>query len=467
MHSLRYAYINFAKRLMLVETPRITVTAPSSSSGKTLASMGIIYGLRNMGYDVQPFKVGPDFIDPSYLGAVAGKHALNLDLWIMGRSGLLRAFGEGCAGSDACVIEGVMGYLDGAHTETDRFFGSTYRVSRMLHSNVIAVIDASRTAQTALAIALGIARFSGGRVGIILNKVAGERHVEYVRRAIEGRRDVTLVGYVLEDEGLKLEERRLGLVPTAERRADYVAIAKKASENISMDAVLGLMSKAPVKVEPRPPMRGESARIAVAFDEAFNFYYWDSLTALEKMGAQVEFFSPVNDVPPKDAQGIIVGGGFPELFADRLERSNRVASYLRSASADGIPILAECGGLMYLSKGIYEGEKLYRWVGIFDAKVKVSNRLKIGYSELEAKEDNLISSAGQRLRGHEFHYSDLVEVARDQKMIMRVMRGVGVDGQSDGLSSYNALGTYSHFHLGSNLRAARRFLEACAKADKR
>ncbi|MGC8661826.1 MAG: cobyrinate a,c-diamide synthase [Nitrososphaeria archaeon] len=454
---------------MPIKTPRVTITAPGSSSGKTLATMGIIYGLKKMGYRVQPFKIGPDFIDPSYLEGVAGSYAINLDLWIMGRSGLLNAFYEGCRRSDMCVIEGVMGYLDGAYTDTDRFFGSTYRISRTLHSNVIVVIDVSKTAQTALATALGIAKFSGGRIGIILNRVAGDGHAEYVKRAIKGYKNVVLVGYIYEDLALRVEERKLGLVPAAERYPDYAGIGKKVSENIDINAVMSLMSSEPVKVNSNYAVKKTiTAKISVAFDDAFNFYYWDSFSALRAMGAKIEFFSPINDVPPSDGtEGIIIGGGFPELFAGKLEKSNRTIKFLNHASARGTPILAECGGLMYLTSGIYDHEKFHRWVGIFNAKVNMTNKLTIGYTELETIMDNPISLTGQKLKGHEYHYSNLVEISKDQKMAIRIIRGSGADGQRDGLLSYNSIGTYSHFHLGSNIRAARRFLETCVRSGKR
>ncbi|MDG6927899.1 MAG: cobyrinate a,c-diamide synthase [Nitrososphaerota archaeon] len=454
---------------MLISTPRVVVTAPGSSSGKTLATMGIIYGLRKMGYRVQPFKIGPDFIDPSYLEAVSGLHAINLDLWVMGRSGLLNAFSDGCKNSDICVIEGVMGYLDGAYTGRDRFFGSTYRISGMIHSGTIVVIDASKTAQTALATALGIAGFSGGKIGIVLNRVAGEGHAEYVRRAIKGYSNIVYVGHIYEDSSLMLEERKLGLVPTAERHIDHASIGKKVSENLDINAVLGLMGKTPVKVNgSHQPGKSVTARISVAFDDAFNFYYWDSLASLRVMGAKIEFFSPVNDIPPSDVtEGIIMGGGFPELFAGELEKSGRTIRFLKNASSNGTPILAECGGLMYLTEGIYDKEKFRRWAGVFGARVKLTDRLTIGYTELEARMDNPISSTGQKLRGHEYHYSNLVEISKDQGVAMKVLRGVGVDGQNDGLLSYNSIGTYSHFHLGSSATAARRFLELCASSGRR
>lgn len=455
---------------MLVTTPRITVTAPSSSSGKTLATMGIIYGLKKLGYRVQPFKVGPDFIDPSYLKSAAGINAINLDLWIMGKSGVLSAFSRWCSESNACVIEGVMGYLDGAYTDSDRFFGSTYRISRMLKSNIILVIDVSKTAQTALAIAMGMARFSNGKIGVIANKVAGKAHAEYVRRAIKGYKNIVYVGQINEDQSFQLEERKLGLIPTAERYIDYMGISKRVSENLDMNAILNLMSTEPliVKDEKNSASKAIETKISVALDDAFNFYYWDSISALRAMGAHIEFFSPVYDMlPSEDTQGIIIGGGFPELFAKNLERSNHTINFLREASDSGKPILAECGGLMYLSRGIYGPEKFHKWVGVFDAKVKMSDKLTIGYTELEATIDNPIASSGQRLRGHEYHYSNLVEISKDQKLAVKVLRGSGAAMQYDGLLTYNSLGTYSHFHLGSNIRVARRFLDSCVKSSRR
>ncbi|MGC8558225.1 MAG: cobyrinate a,c-diamide synthase [Nitrososphaeria archaeon] len=454
---------------MLIDKPRIVITAPNSSSGKTLATMGIIYGLRTKGYKVQPFKIGPDFIDPSYLESVSGVHAINLDLWLMGRSGLLRAFSNGCIKSDVCVIEGVMGYLDGAYTTTDKFFGSTYRISHILKSNIIAVIDISKTAQTTLAIVLGLAKFSRGKIGIILNRVANDGHAEYVKQAVNGYSNIVYLGHIYEDKSLALEERKLGLVPTSERAINAINISKKASEKINIDAVISLMRRDLLKVRNQQQVqRNSQIKISVALDEAFNFYYWDSIYALKVHGADVEYFSPVNDVPPSEStNGIIIGGGFPELFANKLNKSRSTIKFLGGASANGIPILAECGGLMYLTKGIYDSNKFYRWAGIFDAKVKMTDRLTIGYSELDTKMDNPISSRGQQIKGHEFHYSNLVEVSMDQNLAFKVIRGSGIDGLSDGLLSYNSIGIYSHLHLGSNINALQKFLNICSKSNRR
>jgi len=453
---------------MLIDKPRIVITAPNSSSGKTLATMGIIYGLRAMGYKVQPFKIGPDFIDPTYLESVSGVHTINLDLWLMGRSGLLRAFSNGCTKSDICVIEGVMGYLDGAYTANDKFFGSTYRISHILKSNIIAVIDVSKTAQTALATVLGLAKFSRGKIGIILNRVASDGHAEYVKKAVNGYNNIVYLGHIYEDESLALEERKLGLVPTSERVIDAVNISKKVSEKINIDAVISLMSRDPLKTGKQQQIkRNLQIKISIALDEAFNFYYWDSIYALKAHGADIEFFSPVNDVPPSEhTNGIIIGGGFPELFARKLSESSSTIRFLSRASAKGIPILAECGGLMYLTKGIYNSDKFYRWVGIFDAKVKMTDRLTIGYSELDTKIDNPITSVGQKIKGHEFHYSNLAEVSMDQNLAFKVIRGSGIDGLRDGLLSYNTIGIYSHLHLGSNIKALQNFLNICSKSNR-
>jgi cobyrinic acid a,c-diamide synthase len=456
---------------VLLQVPRIVVAGVTSGVGKTTVAVAIMHALSKKGLKVQPFKVGPDFIDPSYHTFVTKRQSRNLDAWMMGRHGVLDCFAIACEGADVAVIEGVMGLFDGMSGKDD--FASTAHVAKMLDAPVLLVVDAGKGARSIAAIALGFMQFDRNvRIaGLIVNNVAGERHASYVTEALAGRVKAPVVGVVRRNSEIKMEERHLGLVPAPElqeaKRRSIIAVAKYVSEQIDIDRIFGLCSKGELPDAPEKGKMKKRARIAVALDESFNFYYADNLDSLKRAGAQLEFFSPVHDRSlPRDIHGIMLGGGFPEVLADRLEKNQSMIKSIRKAVEGGMPVYGECGGLMYLTRSIrgYKGEKRARkMAGLVDADTLMTRRLTLNYTEAEC---NGPVFGKVHLRGHEFHYSLIENVARDSRFAYSMKKGKGITGEKDGLI-VNGDGFAAYMHLHFSDRLAGRLVEACASHSRR
>lgn len=440
----------------------MVLAGTSSGVGKTSIAAAIIHGMRKRGYSVQPFKVGPDFIDPTYLAAVARRPARNLDPWLMGRSGVARDFVQN-SGADVSVIEGVMGYYDGLAGDSN--FASTYHVSRIVRAPVVLAIDASRAARSVAATALGFARFGrqSGIRGVILNKIGSRRHEELCRRALEGV-GLDVLGVIPRDSSEVLESRHLGLIPVGEvgsLGAKIRRIAREYSEHIDIDKIVKLASGAPPLAQaPRRPAARRRARIAVALDESFNFYYRENIDSLRREGAALEFFSPIHDRKMPRCDGIYIGGGFPEVKGEALERNGRMMGEICRMAGEGTPIYAECGGLMYLTRSIRYGMRKFRMAGLFDADTVMGRGLKLNYTKAAVSRDCAVSPAGAVLHGHEFHLSELESVSGDSRFAYRMEMGVGIGGRRDGLVQYNVLASYMHMHFAVP-KVARRFVESC------
>src|ERR671924_2041095 len=329
---------------------RIVIAGVTSGVGKTTVAVGIMHGLRKKGLRVQAFKVGPDFIDPSYHTLVTNRNSRNLDVWMMGRQGVLDSFVSACKDADIAVVEGVMGLFDGMSGKSD--FASTAHVAKILDAPIVLVVDASKGARSIAAIVLGFLHFDRKLriAGVILNNVAGQRHAGYITEALAGIIKVPVVGVIPRNSEVKMEERHLGLVPASElkeakRQVIVVRIAKYIAECIDIDKVLSLCGITALPDAPAYPKPRARTRIAVALDESFNFYYRDNLDALKRSGAQLVFFSPVREQElPESVHGIILGGGFPEVLADRLEKNRSMMMSIKRAVEEGMPIYGECGG---------------------------------------------------------------------------------------------------------------------------
>ncbi|MGI0025411.1 MAG: cobyrinate a,c-diamide synthase, partial [Nitrososphaera sp.] len=415
-----------------MKIPRLVVGGVTSGVGKTTIAVAIMHALRKKGYRVQPFKVGPDFIDPSYHSLVTSKQSRNLDAWMMGRSGVLECFAKNCEGADMAVIEGVMGLFDGVSGKDN--YASTAHIARILKAPVLLVVDAAKGARSIAAIVIGFLRFdrSVRIAGVILNNVAGDKHAQYLVDAIGSKAKIPIVGIIRRDNSIRMKERHLGLIPAQElqkaNRRAIIGSSKRVSDQIRIDEVLRLC-----RTDPLPDARSvgkpkkNSAVIAVALDESFNFYYADNLDALRNSGARIEFFSPVNDRRlPENAQGVILGGGFPEVLAERLEKNSAMIGSLRKAVHDGMPLYAECGGLMYLTRSIrgYRGERRARkMAALVDADTVMTGRLTLNYTEATC-DGPLLGRAN--LRGHEFHYSAIENIDNDSRYAYALSRGRGV-----------------------------------------
>jgi len=432
-----------------LKIPRLVVAGITSGVGKTSITSAIIYGIKKRGYSIQPFKVGPDYIDPSYLSAISGKDAKNLDVWLMGESELLHSFVKNST-SDISVIEGVMGYYDGFGGKTN--YASTHHVASLLKSPTILILDASKTARSIAATALGFAKFHRNSriVGIILNKIGSKKHESMCKQALASLK-VPILGSILRNSE-SLESRHLGLIPVKEQRSlqnKIRKVSREISDSLDIDKIIQIcknvsdLPKAQSKKIKKP-----IATVAVALDSSFNFYYHDNLEALRREGAKLKFFSPVTDKKIPKCDLIYIGGGFPEILGQSLERNTTMRNLIKKHAEEGMPIYAECGGLMYLTKSISFGKKKYKMVGLFDAETQMTKKMTLNYTEGRITSNCLVSGPA-KFRAHEFHYSKIGNLARDAKLVYDLKIGEGISGKKDALSEYNTLASYCHLYFDS------------------
>jgi cobyrinic acid a,c-diamide synthase len=456
-----------------MQISRVVIAGVTSGVGKTTVAVSIMHGLSRRGLRVQPFKVGPDFIDPSYHTLVTKRNSRNLDVWMMGKQGVLDCFASACKNADIAVIEGVMGLFDGMSGKTD--FASTAHVARILDAPIILVVDASKGARSIAAIILGFLHFDRKLriAAVILNNVAGQRHANYITEALAGIVKIPVAGILSRNNSIKMEERHLGLVPALElretKRQVILRTARHMAESIDVDRILSLCSAGAIPDAPDPPKRPARATIAVALDESFNFYYTDNLIALKRSGAQLVFFSPVREQKlPEGVSGVMLGGGFPEVLADRLENNRSMLRSIRKAVVEeGMPVYGECGGLMYLTRSIsgYNGKKKARkMAGIVEADTLMTGRLTLNYTDAEC---NGPVFGKTHLRGHEFHYSSIENIARDSRFAYYMKKGRGVTGYQDGfIINDNGLAAYMHLHF-ANRKLPERLVLSCARYSRR
>jgi len=432
-----------------LKDPRLVVAGATSGVGKTSITSAIIYGIKKRGYRIQPFKVGPDYIDPSYLSTISGKDAKNLDVWLMGESELLHSFVKNST-SDISIIEGVMGYYDGFGGKTN--YASTHHVASLLKSPTILILDASKTARSIAATALGFVKFHRNSriVGIILNKIGSKKHESMCKQALASLK-VPILGSILRNSE-SLESRHLGLIPVKEQRSlqnKIRKVSREISDSLDIDKIIQIcknvseLPKAQAKKIKKP-----IATVAVALDSSFNFYYHDNLEALRREGAKLKFFSPVTDKKIPGCDLIYIGGGFPEVLGQSLERNTTMRNLIKKHAEEGMPIYAECGGLMYLTKSIIFGKKKYKMVGLFDAETQMTKKMTLNYTEGRITSNCLISSPA-KFRAHEFHYSKISNLAKDAKLVYDLKIGEGISGKKDALSEYNTLASYCHLYFDS------------------
>ncbi len=461
---------------MLLTLPRIVLAGVSSGVGKTTVTTAFIAHLRARGIQVQPFKVGPDYIDPSHLALAAARPCYNLDTWMMPPSRMLAVFCMATAGARIAVIEGMMGLYDGESSTSD--VGSTAQVAKLLQAPVVLVIDAGAMARSAAAVVLGFQQLDPEvRIaGVIANRVGGAGHARLLQEAIESATGILFLGYFRHSLGKLVPERHLGLVPAAERVVgieQLTLLGQQFGQTCDGEKLLALAREAPSIQRdsedpfPRVEAAGERVRIAIAQDEAFNFYYPDTLDLLRRAGAEVVPFSPVRDSAlPEHIAGIYIGGGFPEEYAHRLSANERMRAALAHLLQQGVPCYAECGGLMYLCQSIRNasGEEL-PMVGAIARQSVMSRdpgRLVIGYREATALRDTLLTRRREVVRGHEFHYSCLdAPLAREEAAYEFAARG-----QVEGFAQGNLLASYLHLSFSGFPPAARRFVTAAQAWQK-
>ncbi|MEI7433625.1 MAG: cobyrinate a,c-diamide synthase [Methanomicrobiales archaeon] len=435
--------------------PRILIAGTHSGCGKTTIARGLMQAFTSQGFVVQPFKVGPDFIDPTHHTTICGRNSRNLDPFMMGEGGVRETFVHATRGADIAVIEGVMGMFDGLDGTLE---SSTAHVADLLDTPVILVVDVKGMSRSANAIVRGFTGSQGGErvAGVIFNRLGSERHRTLIERSA-GR---NILGWMKRRPGLEVKSRHLGLVMASEVDNDSAA-GEAVCEDCDTRAILEIArNTSPFAVqEPLPEGTGDRPVIGIAHDEAFCFYYQDNLDRLVASGAELVFFSPLRD-PLPETDAIYLGGGYPELHAGALEASPATKA-VAAAGDRGMPIYAECGGLLYLTRGI-QTDREYRMAGVLPACAEMTGSVQaLGYSDGRGSGKNSYISPGMKIRGHEFHYSR-IECMPDARFIIELSRGKGISGSRDGLSEHETTGSYTHSYFtrefsDSFVNAARRF----------
>ncbi len=464
--------------------PRMLIAADRSSAGKTTIAVGLMSVFSKEGYVVQPFKVGLDYIDPSYHSEVTGRFSRNLDGFLMNRHAIIEVFSHAIRGADIGIIEGVRGLYEGLESLSD--VGSTAQIAKMLHTPVILVIDARSITRSTAALVKGYHSFDR-RIdirGVILNNIGSPTHATKAKEAIEHYTGIEVVGQVPRNDSMHLAMRHLGLVPASEGLKRDSAFRKQL-ENIEdivqscvdVDKVLEIAKSAEQlpRVTPKAFVSSHKGHIAhksrvhigVAYDEAFNFYYHDLFDLFSLNGTDIVFFSPLHDKEVPNVDGIYIGGGYPELFADELERNHSMRDSIASRAQSGVPIFAECGGLMYLTESLTYGGRTSKMAGVIPANTNMMNKRVIGYVAGTTIRDTVIGGKGTRFRGHEFHYSELTDLSNKPKFAFQLQKGAGISDGYDGIQVGQTLASYSHVHPLSYPNLAANFAESCAKLRDR
>ncbi|MDO5137535.1 MAG: cobyrinate a,c-diamide synthase [Oscillospiraceae bacterium] len=451
-----------------MHSPRLVFAAPSSGSGKTTVTCGILQALKNRGMNVFSFKCGPDYIDPMFQEKVIGVRSGTLDLFFSGEDTLKRLFCRNAEGSDISVVEGVMGFYDGLGSDTDK--ASTYHVAKVLQAPVILIVNARGQALSALAELDGFMKFrpDSGIRGVIFNQMS-----EHVFKALEPevrRMGILPIGYLPKVSDLVIESRHLGLVTPGEidDLSDRLQkLAETLEKTLDFEALLKLAAEAPdLAYLPDPDIPDmPRTKIAVAKDEAFCFLYKDNLALLESLGAELLYFSPIHgQTVPDEAQGLLLPGGYPELYAKEISENVSMCESVAAAIQNGMPCLAECGGFLYLHKELEDMDGTY-WpmTGVLDAKAWRTNRLgRFGYITLASNGDNWLLPEGEQIRAHEFHYYESGDCGTD----LHAQKPTGSRSWDCIHIKGNLMAGFPHMFYESNPKFVERFLRRCAGEEE-
>lgn len=448
---------------------RLLVSAAHKSSGKTTVTVGLCAALSGQGLVVQPFKKGPDYIDPMWLGQASGRPCFNLDPYLMTPEQITACFARHSEASDISIVEGNKGLYDGLALDGSN---SNAALAHLLDLPVVLVLDARGMTRGIAPLILGYQAFDARiRIaGVILNQLGGARHESKLRAVIEHYTDVQVLGAIGHDPRLTVVERHLGLMPNHElddAGQRVRAMGELIGSQVDLSKVLQIAgSAAPLLPSPldvtttAPDPQSQRVRIGLARDKAFGFYYPDDLLAMERAGAEIVPFDTLQDTGLPEVDGLFIGGGFPEMFMPELQANSAMRDSIRSAIEADLPVYAECGGLMYLARTLHWKGEVYNMVGALPADVVMHERpVGRGYVALETTHDApWRTGIGQSLRGHEFHYSSLENVAPELKFAYRVKRGHGVDGQRDGIVYRQVLASYAHLRSGAGSDWAGQFV---------
>ena len=452
--------------------PRVVIGAPHGHSGKTTISIGLVGALSQGGYTVQPFKKGPDYIDPSWLTYSAGRACRNLDCYWFDHNQILASLGNASADADIAVIEGAMGLFDGVDLQGT---GSTAQIARITQSPVILVVDTTRMTRSIAPLVQGFMNFDPHvRVaGVILNKIARSRHENMLRAAIEEYCGIPVLGAVPRNAYSVFPERHLGLIPVAEHTSVQEAVQQNieiAKQYLDLDGILQVArSAAPVVYNSTSTRAASSpsARIGVIRDQSFTFYYPENLEALEMAGAELVYINSLNDKKLPLIDGLYIGGGFPECFAAQLEANTSLREDIREAAEGSMPMYAECGGLMYLGRRLFWQGNSYAMCGVLPFDVAVEKKPQgHGYTSMKVMTDNPFFPVGAEIQGHEFHHSRVINSDAMLSFAYDVNRGHGIDGKRDGILYRNTFATYNHIHALANPDWALRFVNQASSWRK-
>ena len=451
-------------------TQGIIIAGERSGAGKTSITLALVQCFINRGLKVQCFKVGPDFIDPDHHAAVSNRAARNLDGWMMTKQYCINSFARHSGDADFAVIEGVMGLFDGYDGTTED--GSTAQMAKWLNLPVILVVDGSAFARSAGALVLGFESYDKDVpiAGVIFNNVSGETHFRYLADGVQGRCTAEVLGYVPRTRDWELPERHLGLVmaeETLELQEKINAMARHIEKTVSVNRVIELAQASSIVLqEPAAttPSAPKAVTIGVARDEAFCFYYQDNLELLEACGAEIRYFSPMHDHHlPAGIHGLYLGGGYPELHARVLSANVSMKREVHAFCNSARPVYAECGGFLYLLAALTDQQGTqHEMAGVFPAEARMRTRLqRLGYVECAVLHGCPFAAAGEKLRGHEFHYSDITGLPESLARCYRVQQRKNRPAFLEGYTVRNVLASYIHLHFASNPAFAEGFVKLC------
>ena len=441
--------------------PRLIIAATHSGAGKTTITCGIISALKRRGLKVQAYKVGPDYIDTGFHEIASGRPAQNLDSWLVGKDKIAEIFYSTAGDADIAIIEGVMGLYDGGRGG----ISSTAEIAKILNVPVILVIDAKSAGASVAATALGFREFDKdiNFAGVILNRIGSTSHEKIIVDALN-QIGIKSFGAIKRDDEIILPSRHLGLVQATKNNFDIDKLAEKISAQINLDGLIKLaFSEITYSLIPKTYSlipNPYSLKIAVARDEAFSFYYAESLRELEKFGAEIIFFSPLHDENLPKVDGLIIGGGYPELFAAQLEGNKKIRSEIKRAAENNLPIYAECGGYMYLMESLTDFDgKVFEMCGVIPNQAVMTDKLQmVGYVTATLEKDCAIGRRGDKIHAHEFHFSK--EVGDLTEKIFSCEKLRTGEKYFAGYAKNNIVASYLHLHFAGCPKVAENFFKA-------
>jgi cobyrinic acid a,c-diamide synthase len=435
------------------ELPRVVIAGLAGDSGKTFFSIGVAKVLRERGLNVAPFKKGPDFIDAAWLGMAAGSPARNLDTFLMPADAIHQSLSQASTTADIAIIEGNRGLYDGMDAEGSH---STAELAKRTGTPVVLVVNVFKATRTVAALIRGCEVLDPEVpiAGVILNNVGTNRQENVIRQAIANATDVPVLGMVPRFRDQNLPSRHLGLVTAMEHPNIAEALEKVAAavkENVDIAAIVDLAGKAPALATASAPTKAVKpkvrVRIGVLKDKAFTFYYPENLEALEYAGAELVPISPLQDKELPSIDGLYAGGGFPEVYASELSANRTLRGAIKKSIGAGMPVWAECGGLIYLSKSLTVEGTAYPMAGVLPVSVgQVKRPQGHGYVRAKVDGENPYFENGTQLLGHEFHYTRLLADNPDVPTVLQMERGTGIGGKRDGIHIDNVVATYTHLH---------------------